>query len=104
MNHLKPQKLRLSNTILSIFFFYFFIIGLYFLITAVATQIFNLIAELVLSIGTTIKKAKAKMEKHPVIVEITMKLQLVYDQCNSKLHSLHFRICYKYQKEVMVYN
>ena len=85
MNHLKPQKLRLINTILSVFFFFFFIIDLYLLIPAVTTQIFNLIAELVLSIGTTTKEAKAKMEKHLVIVEITMKLQLVYDQYNSKL-------------------
>ena len=85
MNHLKPQKLRLINTILSVFFFFFFIIDLYLLIPAVTTQIFNLIAELVLSIGTTTKEAKVKMEKHLVIVEITMKLQLVYDQYNSKL-------------------
>ena len=85
MNHLKPQKLRLINTILSVFFFFFFIIDLYLLIPAVTTQIFNLIAELVLSIGTTTKEKKEKMEKHLVIVEITMKLQLVYDQYNSKL-------------------
>ena len=41
-----------SNTILSCFFFFLFlIIDLYFLIPAVIAQIFNPVAELVISIG-----------------------------------------------------
>ena len=51
----------------------FFIINLYFLIAAVITQIFNPIAELVIPIGMSTKKAKAKMETRPVIVEITIR-------------------------------
>ena len=45
---------------------------LYFLIPAVIAQIYNPIAELVIPIGTTTKKAKSEMEAHPVIVEITV--------------------------------
>ena len=36
------------------------------------TQIFNSIAELVISIGIPTKEAKAEMEMHPVVVEITI--------------------------------
>ena len=61
-----------NNTILSCFFFFFLITDLYFLIPAVFTQIFNPIAELVIPIGIPIKEAKAEMEAHPVIVEITI--------------------------------
>ena len=54
---------------LSVFLF----IDLYFLIPAVPTQIFNPISELsVIAIGTPTKEAKAEMETHPVIVEITI--------------------------------
>ena len=61
-----------NTTILSCFFFVFLIIDLYFLIPAVITQIFNLNVELVISIGIPTKEAKAEMETHPVVVEITI--------------------------------
>ena len=53
-----------NNTILSCFFLFFLIIELYFLIAAVITRIFNIVAELVIAIGTPTIEAKAKMEKH----------------------------------------
>ena len=40
-----------NNTILSLFFFFFLIIDLYFLIPAVIAQIFNPVAELVIPMG-----------------------------------------------------
>ena len=58
-----------NNTILLCFLFFFLIIDLYFLIAAVIIQIFNPIAELVISIGIPTKEAKAEMETHPVTVE-----------------------------------
>ena len=58
-----------KNTILSFFFFFFFIIELYFLIPAAIAQSFSPIAELVTPIRIPIKKAKAEIEIHPVIVE-----------------------------------
>ena len=61
-----------NNTILSWFFLFFLIIDLYFLITAVLTQIFNAIAELTIAIGIPTKEPKAKMETHPVTVEIKL--------------------------------
>ena len=61
-----------NNTILSCFFSFFLIIDLYFLIPAVITQIFNPVAELVIPIGIPTKEAKAEIETHPVIVEITI--------------------------------
>ena len=64
-------------TILSCFFFFFLIIDLYFLIPAVITQIFNPIVELAIPIGIPTKEAKAEMETHPVIVEITIRKCLV---------------------------
>ena len=48
---------------------FFLIIDLYFLIPAVITKAFNPIVELVISIGITIKEAKAEMETHLVNVE-----------------------------------
>ena len=51
------------------FLFLFLFIDLYFLISAVITQIFNPIAIL---IGVPMKEAKAEMETHSVIVEITI--------------------------------
>ena len=52
-------------------FLFFLFMGLHFLIPAVITQIFNPVAELVTPIGIPTKEAKAEMETHPVIVEIT---------------------------------
>ena len=42
------------------------------MISAVITQIFNPILELVIPIGIPTKEAKAEMEAHHVIVEITI--------------------------------
>ena len=61
-----------NNIILSCSFFFFLIINLYFLIPAVITQNFNPTAELVILTGISTKEAKAIMETHPVIVEITI--------------------------------
>ena len=61
-----------NTTILLWVFFFFLIIDFYFLIPAFITQIFNPIAELVILLGIPTKEAKAKMETHPVIVEITI--------------------------------
>ena len=58
-----------SNTILSGFFLFFFIIDLYFLIHAVIAQIFNPIAELVIPIGIPTKETKAEIEIHPATAE-----------------------------------
>ena len=49
------------NTILSYFFFYL-IIGLYFLIPAVITQIFIVTAELEVPTGIPTKEAKVEMK------------------------------------------
>ena len=46
-----------KNTILPCFFLLFLFIGLYLLIPAVITQVFNYIAELVITIGIPIKEA-----------------------------------------------
>ena len=62
-----------NNTILSCWFFFFLIIDLYLLITAVIAQLFNPIAELVIPIGISIKEAKAEMETHLVTVEANNK-------------------------------
>ena len=62
-----------NNTILSCFFFFFLIIDLNFLISAVISQIFNPIAELVIPIGIPNKEAKEEMETDPVIVEINIR-------------------------------
>ena len=61
-----------NNNILSAFFLFFLIIDLYLLIPAVVTQIFNPIVELAIPLGFLAKEAKAEMETHPVIVEITV--------------------------------
>ena len=52
--------------------FLFFFIELYLLIPAVITQIFYQFPELVIRIGIPTKKAKAEMDTHPVIVDITI--------------------------------
>ena len=58
---------------LTIVFYYVFssfsIIELNILVYAAIAQVFNPIAELVISIGIPDKVAKAEMETHPVIVE-----------------------------------
>ena len=53
-------------------FLFIFLIGLYLLIPAVITQIFNPIAELVIHIEIPTKEAKKEIETNPVIVEITI--------------------------------
>ena len=56
-----------SNTVRSCFFLFFLIIDLYFLIPAVIAQIFDPIAEFVISLGIPIKEEKAEIGIHPVI-------------------------------------
>ena len=58
-----------NNTVFSCFLFFFLIIDSYFLILAVITQIVHPNAELVIPIGILIKKAKGKIEIHPVTVK-----------------------------------
>ena len=58
-----------NDTILSCFFFFYLIIGLYFLIPAVITQIFIAAAELPILTGIPIKEPKAEIETHPVTEE-----------------------------------
>ena len=71
-----------NDIILSFSFLFFLFIDLCFLISAVITQIFNSIAELVIPIGIWTKEAKAEMEIHPVIVEIKQVLNLVQNSAN----------------------
>ena len=59
-----------SNTTLSCFFFFFLIIDLYFLISAVITLIFIVAAELSIRTGIPTEEAKAEMETHQVIIEV----------------------------------
>ena len=61
-----------NNTILSCLVLFFLIIDLYFLTPVVITQILNPIVELAIRIGIPTKEAKAEMETHLVIVEITI--------------------------------
>ena len=49
--------------------FFFLIIDLYFLIAAAIAQMFNPIAELVISVGIPSKEAKLEIEIHPVVFE-----------------------------------
>ena len=53
-----------NKAILSCFFFFFWIIDLYFLVSAVIAQIFNPFAELKIPIRIRTKEAKAKVETH----------------------------------------
>ena len=62
-----------NSTILSCFFFFFLIIGLYFLVPAVIAQVFNSVKELVIPTGIPIKEAKAEIEMHPAIIEAKMR-------------------------------
>ena len=67
------------NISLCFFFFFALIIDLYlyWLIPAVITQLFNPIAELVISIGIPTKEAKAEMEMHPVTVSAQYNSQIM---------------------------
>ena len=58
-----------KNTILSCFFLFSLLIGLYFLISAAITHILNPIVELVIPTGIPSKEAKPEIEIHSVIVE-----------------------------------
>ena len=58
-----------NNTILSCLFFFFLIIDIHFLIPAVIAQIFNPVAELIISVWILSKEAKAEIEIHPVLAE-----------------------------------
>ena len=49
--------------------FLFLVIELYFLVSAVITQIFNPIAEIAILIRISIKIAKTEMKTHQVIIE-----------------------------------
>ena len=49
-----------------------------FLIPGVIVQVFNPIAELVISIGTTNKEAKTKIEIHPLIVAAKIRKPSTY--------------------------
>ena len=53
-------------------FLFIFLIGLYLLIPAFITQIFNAIEELVFHMEIPTKEAKKEIETNPVIVEITI--------------------------------
>ena len=57
------------NAIVLCFFFFFLIMDLYVLVTAVIAQIFNPIAELVSPIGIPTKEAKPEIQTHPVTAE-----------------------------------
>ena len=55
-----------NNTILTWFLFFLLIIGLHFLIPALAGKIFNPAAELLVLIGIPIKEAKTGTKTYPV--------------------------------------
>ena len=57
-----------NDIILSFFSLFFLFVNLYFLIPAVVTQVFNPIAELVISIWKPTKEAKEETKTHPVII------------------------------------
>ena len=65
-------NLDFANNIILLSFF-FFIIDLHFLISAVIAQIFNPIAELIIPIGIPTKEAKSEMEIHPGLVKSKIK-------------------------------
>ena len=58
-----------NSTIISYFFFFLLIIGLYFSIPAVITETFIVIAEFAIPTGITTKEAIAAIGTHPVTVE-----------------------------------
>ena len=59
-----------NDTILSGFFFFSLIVNLYVLVSAVITQIFNPIADLLIPTGISTKEATEEMEIYLVTVEI----------------------------------
>ena len=59
-----------NNSISSSLFFFFLIINLWFLISAVIAQICDPIAKLVIPIRIPSKEVKPKIQVHPVIVEV----------------------------------
>ena len=65
-------NLDFANNIILLSFF-FFIIDLHFLISAVIAQIFNPIAELIIPIGIPTKETKSEMEIHPGLVKSKIK-------------------------------
>ena len=68
------------------FFFFFLITD--FLISAVIAQIFNPIAELVISIGIPIKEVKAEIEINPVIVEAKIR------KCSTQFRVVQIFLCF----------
>ena len=65
-------NLHFAKDIILCFFFFLFI-DLYILIPAVVTQIFTLVAELVIPNGISTEEAEAEIETHPAIVEIALR-------------------------------
>ena len=59
-----------NNTISPCFFSFFLIIDLYFLNPTAIVQMFNPIADLVITIAIPSKESKVKIEIHPVIVKL----------------------------------
>ena len=66
-----------NNTILSCIFFFFFIIDLYFLISAVIAQIFIPTAEVVILTGTQANRTNAEIETQPVTFEARISPQVL---------------------------
>ena len=66
-----------NNTIFSCFFFFCLIIDLQFLIPAVVAEIFNSVAELVISVGITSKEAKKEMKIDSVTAEAKIRNCLI---------------------------
>ena len=66
-----------NSTIFSYFFFFCLIIDLQFLIPAVVAEIFNSIAELVISVGITSKEAKKEMKIDSVTAEAKIRKCLI---------------------------
>ena len=60
-----------------LYVFFFLIIDLYFLIPAFISQIFNPIAELVVTIEIPSKETKLEVEIHPIIVEPKIRTLLI---------------------------
>ena len=69
------------------FLFLFLIIGLYFSIPAVITQIF-IVAELAIPTGIPTKEAKAEIETHPVSEEAKI------SKCWVQFKMLQFFLCF----------
>ena len=60
-----------------LYVFFFLIIDLYFLIPAFVSQIFNPIAELVVTIEIPSKETKLEVEIHPIIVAAKIRTFLI---------------------------